>query len=116
MSTISVTKLTSNVGAGTFTSDMSALAGATEHEITGIGREKNLVVWAKNTATQRDITFKASDFGYALGQGDSTFTLPQNIPFAINLEGARHVNSDGSIEFTVAAGMTGELSVFELPD
>ena len=116
MATISVTKLSSNVGAGTFTTDMSTLAGSTEHEITGIDKEKKLVVYAKNTSAQKDITFLASDTFCNAGIGNTTFTLPQNIPMAIQLEGAQHVNSDGSIEFTVAASMTGELSVFELPD
>ena len=116
MASITPVVLSMGVGAGTFTTDMSTLAGSTEHEITGITKEKNLVVWAKNTATQRAITFLASDFAVAAGKGNTTFTLPQNIPMAIQLEGCQHVNSDGTIEFTVAAGMTGELCVFELPD
>ena len=116
MATIANQKMVINVGLGTFTTDMSTLAGATEHEITGIGKSKKLLFFADNTATQRAITIKASDFGHASGQGDVTFTLNQNIPAAIVVEGARCVNGDGSIEFTVAAGMTGDLSIFELPD
>jgi len=116
MATITVVKMSEGVGVGSFTTDMSTLAGSTEHEITGVDKEKNLVVYAKNTSAQKNITFKASDTFCNKGIGDTTFTLPQNIPMAIHLEGAQHVNSDGSIEFTVAASMTGELSVFELPD
>ncbi len=116
MSTITPVKLSTNVGIGTFSNDMSTLAGATEHEIDGIDKNKKLVIYGKNTSTQRAIIFLASDFAVAKGIGDTTFTLPQNIPFAIQLEGAQHINSDGTIEFTVAAGMTGELSIFELPD
>lgn len=116
MASITPVVLSMGVGAGTFVTDMSTLAGTTEHEITGITQEKRLVIHAKNTASQRAITFLASDFGVAAGKGNVTFTLPQNIPMAIQLEGAQCVNKDGTIEFTVAAGMTGELSVFELPE
>ena len=116
MASLTPVSLSMGVGAGTFTTDMSTLAGSTEHEITGIGKEGKLAIFAKNTATQRAITFLASDFGVAAGKGNTTFTLPQNIPMAIQLEGCQHVNDDGTIEFTVAAGMTGEISIFELPD
>jgi len=115
MASISPVDLTINIGAGTFTADLSTLAGSTEHEITSINQEKKLVIYAKNTSAQKAITFLASDTFCNKGQGDTTFTLPQNIPMAIQLEGAKHINSDGTIEFTVAASMTGELSVFELP-
>jgi hypothetical protein len=116
MASITVTKLTANVGAGTFTTDMSTLAGATEHEVTGINKSKNVVFYGDNTsAAQRAITIKAGDFAANRGVGDITFNLPSNIPSAIAVEGSRIVNKDGSIEFTVATGMTGDLSVFELP-
>jgi hypothetical protein len=116
MATITAVKLSPNVGAGTFTTDMSTLAGATEHEVTGINKSKKICFYGDNTSgAQRAITIKASDFGANAGIGDITFNLPNNIPSAIAVEGSRIVNKDGSIEFTVATGMTGDLSVFELP-
>lgn len=115
MASISPVDMTINTGVGTFTTDLSTLAGSTEHEITSISREKKLVIHAKNTAAQKAITFLASDTFANRGVGNTTLTCPQNIPMAIQLEGARHINSDGTIEFTVATGMTGDLSIFELP-
>ncbi len=115
MATITPTKLVVNVASGTLVTDLSTLAGSTEHEIA-VGKEKKLGIYAKNTATQRDITFLYSDFGVNAGQGSETFVLNQNIPNMISLEGSRFVNDENTIEFTVEAGMTGEIAVFELPD
>lgn len=116
MATITPVKLSANVGAGTFTTDMSTLAGVTEHVISGFDKAKKICLYADNTSSQKAITVNASDFGVNRGQGAVTFTLPQNIPMSIALEGARVLQSDGTIVFTVASSMTGDLSVFELPN
>ncbi len=115
MATITPTKLAVNVASGTLVTDLSTLAGATEHEIT-VGKEKNLGIYVSNTAAQKDIVFKASDFGVAAGIGDLTMVVNQNIPNMVSLEGSRFVNDENTIEFTVEAGATGSIAIFELPD
>ena len=117
MATITAKKLTIDTAHADFTTDLSTLAGATEHEITGIDKEKKLIVVAVNTdETARALVFKASDKFCARGKGDLTISLAQDTANAVVLEGARFVNEDGSIEFTVATGATGSLYVVELPD
>lgn len=120
MAELAVSKIVSyNVGIGTgVIKDIATYAlGATENEITGVGRLSNLGITARNTAADTKVlTFKASDeFGNA-GQGDLAINLLQNVENHVQLEAQRFLNQDGSIEFTLEANATGTMSCVELLD
>lgn len=117
MGTLAVTSLSMSAGVGTFVNDISTYAdGTTQHTITGITNAHKLLVIAKNTAaSSATLTIKGGDFYPNKGVGDLSVNLMQNDVVAAPLEGARFLNEDGTIEFTVSSGATGDISAVQLP-
>lgn len=105
------------IGIGT-TTDLSTLAdGTTQHTMTGIGRVSNALLIVKNTASaNKTITIKAGDSFPSRGLGDMEITAKQNYCYHAVFTGDRFLNSDGTIEFTVESGATGEIRLMGLPD
>lgn len=117
MGTMAVTSLTMSSGVGTFVNDLSTYAdGSTQHTITGITDTGKLLVIAKNTAaSSATLTIKGGDFHPNKGVGDLAVNLMQNDVVGVPLEGARFLNDDGTIEFTVSSGATGDISAIQTP-
>ena len=117
MGTLAVTNMSVSAGVGTFVNDISTYAdGTTQHTITGITDVKKLLIIAKNTnATTRVLTIKGGDFYNNKGVGDLDVNLMQNDVVGVQPEGARFLNKDGTIEFTVASGATGDISAVQMP-
>lgn len=120
MAALAVSKIVSyNTGIGTgVIKDLGDYDnGATENEITGVGRVSNLGIVVKNTAADTKVlTFKAGDEWGNKSQGDLAINLTQNVEYHVQLEANRFLNEDGSIEFTCEAGATGSISCVELLD
>lgn len=100
----------------------TAIVAANTHTITPTkGTRKVLVRLTNTTASTKVFTVTAGDKPAAgsAGQGDLTVSLtdgsttPQ-ISWLV-LEGARFLQSDGTIVITVASGTTGNIAAFQLP-
>ena len=117
MSTLDVVELTMSAGVGTFVNDLSTYAdGTTEHTIEDITDTGKLLLLAKNTnASSATLTIKAGDFYPNKGVGDLEVNLMQNDVVGVPLEGTRFLNEDGTIEFTVSSGATGDISAIQTP-
>lgn len=97
--------------------DLATFAnGSTENEITGINRTSRILFKIKNTAAAKAFVIKASDIGINRGQGDVSINLVQNGYYEFQIEAERFLNADGQIQFTVATGATGAISVTQLLD
>lgn len=100
----------------------TAIVAANTHTITPTKRlDKVIIRLVNTTATTKVFTLKAGDNppAEASGQGDLTVSLtdgsttPQ-VAYLSGLESARFLQSDGTIEVTVASGTTGFITAFQL--
>lgn len=117
MGTMAVTKMEMSAGVGTFVNDLSGYAdGTTQHTITGIDNTGKLLIIAKNTAaSSATLTIKGGDFFPNKDVGDLAVNLMQNDVVGVPVEGTRFLNEDGTIEFTVSSGATGDISAIQTP-
>lgn len=100
----------------------TSIVAANTHTITPTKRMGKLLVRLKNTtASTKVFTVTAGDLSPAesSGQGDLTVSLTDGsttptISWCV-LEGARFLQSDGTVVITVASGTTGTITAFQLP-
>lgn len=115
MATISASKMSVNVGIGTIAEDLSNFTSG-EHDIDNVSKASKLIIIGRNSdADTKVLTIKASNQYVNRGQGDLEIDMIQNNPVQVNIEPARFLNSDGTIEFEVETGATGEITVIQIP-
>lgn len=120
---VAATELTRNTSASYIAGTTgTAIVHANTHVITPAGPvDKLLIVVTNTTNAEKVVTFVAGDDppSNAEGLGTTTMTLAagDSTPQTgfIVLEAARFLQNDGTIEVTVASGMTGFISAYQLP-
>ena len=117
---ITLTELSLNTA--TLNTAGTAIVHANTHVITPTKRlDKVLIRITNTTASEKVATIVAGDNppADAAGQGNVTVTLAAGDSTAtfghIVLESARFLQNDGTIQITVASGMTGYIAAFQLP-
>ena len=87
--------------------------------ITGFKKARKILLRITNKITNatKTATIKAGAYppGATSGLGDLALVVPQSGDILVTLEHARFVQTDGSINVDYSTGMTGALSVFEIP-
>ena len=75
---------------------------------------KDCLVLVKNTfAGAKKVTFKAGVNPPAMASGDLEQSMAQDAIMLFNLESARFMQADGTINVDFEAGMTGEITVLQ---
>lgn len=100
----------------------TAIVHANTHIITPTGPSSKLAIRLTNTtASEKTMTIKAGDNppADAAGQGDLviTFAAGDSTPVVkwVVIESARFIQSNGTVQITVAASTTGFIAAVELP-
>ena len=101
----------------------TAIVAANTHTITPTERLSKVIIRLVNTtAASKVFTLVAGDNppADAAGQGNLTVTLADGsttptVAYLANLESARFLQNDGTVNITVAAATTGTITAFQLP-
>jgi hypothetical protein len=70
---------------------------------------------AGNMIVRAGVDYEGGGFALKAGQGDLTQAFALNDRRVVVVDGARHLQADGSVSIDFAAGVTGTIAAFKVP-